>query len=117
MRSRPATSRSISGPPKRKRHRSGFLRISSHGPTPGSGASIRTKRATRSWILRREGVADHVADIVRNEIGALNAECIQHAGDIPALGLLVVTALGTRGEPHSPQVGRHYRMIAGEFRR
>ncbi len=47
MRSRPATSRSMSGPPKRKCQSSGFLRISSHGPTPGTGASINTRRVTR----------------------------------------------------------------------
>ena len=47
MRSRPATSRSMSGPPKRKCQSRGFFRISSQGPMPGTGASMRAKRRTR----------------------------------------------------------------------
>ncbi len=42
-----ATSRSMSGPPKRKCHSNGFLRISSQGPMPGTGASIITSRVVR----------------------------------------------------------------------
>ena len=38
----------MSGPPKRKCHKSGFLSTSSHGPTPGTGASMITKDVTRS---------------------------------------------------------------------
>src|SRR5678816_2493965 len=48
MRSRPATSRSMSGPPKRKCQSNGFWIICSHGPTPGTGASITTSLVTRS---------------------------------------------------------------------
>jgi hypothetical protein len=45
-------------------------------------------------ILRGEGVAHHVADVVGDEVGGLDLEPVEHARDIVALRLLVVTAVG-----------------------
>ena len=117
MRSRPATSRSMSGPPKRKCQSSGFLRISSHGPTPGTGASISTKRANPVGMLGGEGKADHVADIVGDEVGALDSELVEHAGDVAGLGLLVEAARRLRRQAEAAQVGNDDRVVAHQIGR
>ena len=78
----PFTRLSMSGPPKRKRHNSGFFRTSSHGPTPGNGASINTSFVTRSGILRGKGIGHHVADVMGDDICLSDVQRVQHGGDI-----------------------------------
>ena len=72
---------------------------------PGIGASISTNRVTRSGYCAANAIADHVADVVGDEIGAVDLERIEHAGDVAGLRLLVVAAGGLRGEAHAAQVG------------
>jgi hypothetical protein len=45
-------------------------------------------------ILGGEGVAHHVADVMGDELGPVDGETVEHAGDILALRLLVVAAGG-----------------------
>src|SRR3954449_11273346 len=44
-------------------------------------------------ILRGERVADHVADIVRHQIGFLHIELVHHRYDVDGFGFLVIAAL------------------------
>lgn len=63
-------------------------------------------------VLRSEGIADHVADVVRNEGGSLDFECIEDTGDVVPLRFLVVTAGRLGGEPNSAQIGNDDGVIA-----
>jgi len=56
-------------------------------------------------ILRGERIADHVADVVGDEIGLVDLERVHHPGDVGALRLLVVAALRLRRQAHAAQVG------------
>ena len=56
-------------------------------------------------ILRGERIADHVADVVRHEIGLLDVELVHHHGDVDALRFLVVAAGRLGRETHPAQVG------------
>src|ERR1700722_9052458 len=113
MRSRPDTSRSISGPPKRKCHNSGLFSTSSHGPIPGNGASMRAKRMTRSGYCAAKAYPTIVADVVRHEVRALDPECVEQAGNILTLCLLVVSSGRAGREPHPAQIGSNDGMVAG----
>ena len=73
---------------------------------PGSGASIRTKRLTRSGCCAAKAIADHVADIVRDEIGPVDLQRVEHARHVAGLRLLVEAAGRLGGEAHAAQV-RH----------
>ena len=55
-------------------------------------------------MLGGERIADHVADIVGDEIGLFDLERVQHPGDIARLGFLVVSARRTRREADAAQV-------------
>ena len=52
-----------------------------------------------------------------DEVCPIDRQRVEHAGDIVALGFLVVTALWPRRKPHPAQVGHDHGMVAGEFRR
>ena len=86
--------------------------ISSHGPMPGSGASMMDEAGDPIRVLRRQRIADHVADIVGDERRPRDAERIEQPGHVLALGLLVVAALGPRGEAHAAQVGDDDAVVA-----
>jgi hypothetical protein len=62
-------------------------------------------------VLRSEGVADHVADVVGDESRALDFEGIEDAGNVAALRFLVVAAGRLGREPHSAQVGNNHRVV------
>jgi hypothetical protein len=81
--------------------------ISSHGPTPGNGAHP-------FWVLGRECIADHVADVVGDEIDLVDLERIEHAGSVFALGFLVVTSGRPRRQAKTAQVRHDHGMVAGE---
>ena len=85
--------------------------ISSQGPTPGSGASISTKRLTRSGCCGGKGEADHVADVVGDQVGLARLQRVQDARDVLGLILLVVAAGGLRREAHAAKVGHDHRVI------
>ena len=63
-------------------------------------------------VLRGEGVADHVADVVGDEGGSLDLERIENACNVAGLRFLVVAAGRLGGEPHAAQVGNDHRVIA-----
>jgi len=46
------------------------------------------------WMLHGERKSDHVADIVRNEIGAIDLELVENGRHIAGLGLFVEAAGG-----------------------
>jgi hypothetical protein len=54
--------------------------------------------AKRPWPPARDalgggkGIADHVADVVGDKIGLLDAEAVEHARDVAGLGLLAVAS-------------------------
>src|SRR3989449_5928626 len=50
-----------------------------------------------------EGVADHVSDVVGDEIDLVDLERVEYGGDVARLGLLVVATGGVGGEAHGPQ--------------
>jgi hypothetical protein len=54
---------------------------------------------------------------VGDKVCPIDLECVEHTSDIVALGLLVVPALGTGGEPHPAQVGHNHGMVGGKLRR
>jgi hypothetical protein len=59
-------------------------------------------------------VLGHVADVVRHEARALDPECVEQAGDILTLCLLIVSSSRAGGEPHP--AGGNDGMVAGELR-
>ncbi len=63
-------------------------------------------------ILRRQRIADHVADVVRDEIGLVDLQTVEHAGNVDRLVLLRVAGVGMRGEPHAAQI-RHDHGVVG----
>ena len=83
-----------------------------HGSIPGSGASITTHLVMRAGILRRQRIAHHVADVVRDQIGLLDLQRIHHAGDVQRLILLGVAGVRMSREPHAAQI-RHDHQMAG----
>jgi len=91
MRSRPATSRSASGPPKSKCHSAGQRTMESQGGIPGTARPSR--RASRSFQGSAPlGVGDHRADIVPNDRSPVEAERRQDGADVGGLRALVVAA-------------------------
>jgi hypothetical protein len=47
-------------------------------------------------IFRGKRIPNHVAYIVRDQVGLIDLECVEHAGDIVALRLLVVATARPR---------------------
>ena len=115
MRSRPATSRSMSGPPKRKCQSSGFLRISSHGPTPGTGASISTKRVTRSGYCAAKAKPTMLPMSCVTRSARSIFERVEHAGDVAGLRLLVEAAGGLGRQTQAAQVRHDHGVVAREI--
>ena len=66
-------------------------------------------------VLHGEGVADHVADIVRDEIGAIDLERVENARHVAGLGLLVVSRGRFGGQAEAAQVRHHDGMVAREI--
>ena len=85
------------------------------GPDPGQRRVHDHEAGDPPRKLRREGVADHVADVVGDEVGPVDRERIEDARDVPPLGLLVVAALGPGREAHAAQVGCDHGVIWGEL--
>ena len=67
-------------------------------------------------MLRHQRIADHVADVVGDEIGLGNLEMIHDTGDVDGLVLLCVAGIGMRRETHSAQVWHDDRMILDQHR-
>ena len=68
-------------------------------------------------ILRNEGIAHHVANIVGDNIGLFDLQRLQHAGDILALRLLVIAFRRLGGETHAAQVRHDDRVITDKVGR
>ena len=68
-------------------------------------------------VLRRQRIADHVADVVGDQRRPRDAERIEQPGHVLPLGLLVVAALGPPGVAHAAQVGDDDAVRRGQFRR
>jgi hypothetical protein len=52
------------------------------GPDAGKGSIHDDPFRDAIRILRRERVANHVADVVGDEIGLLDGEAVEHAGNV-----------------------------------
>ena len=55
-------------------------------------------------VLSCKGVANHIADVMCDEVGFVDLQCIEYDGNIFGLGLLVVPTGWLRGEAHSAKV-------------
>ena len=66
---------------------------------------------------KSDGTSAVLAGAVRYEVGALDPECIEQAGDILTLCLLVVSSGSAGGEPHPAKIRGNNSMIAGKLRR
>ncbi|MCY1170511.1 hypothetical protein D9M73_105860 [compost metagenome] len=64
---------------------------------------------------RGKRITDHVADIVRHDIGTRGTQHVHHADDIICLVRLFEPGVGPRGQAHAAQVGHDHRVIAGEI--
>ena len=88
-------------------------------PVAGAGKRRIHRHPTGDAIgkLGGERITDHVADVVRHEIGLRNVELVENCGDIGRLVPFVVAARRTRREAHAAQVGNDDGVIANELRR
>ena len=69
-------------------------------------------------VLCGECIPDHVADIVRDKSElSIEAELMEHRGDIPGLAFLIVALFGVRREAHAAEVRHDDGMIVGKLRR
>ena len=68
-------------------------------------------------ILRREGVAHHVADVVGDEVGFLDFQMVENARNVDGLIFLRVARVGMRGKPHAAQIRHDHGMIFHQLRR
>ena len=68
-------------------------------------------------VLGGECVADHVADIMRDEISFLDIELVHHADNVLRLGFLVVTGVWIRRQTHATKVRNDDCVILRECRR
>ena len=67
-------------------------------------------------VLRGKRVTDHVADIMRDEIGFLDVEPVHLAGDVLRLRFFVVTGVRIRRQTHAAQVGNDDCVVLRERR-
>jgi hypothetical protein len=63
------------------------------------GSIDRNKAPHAFRVLDGEGVADHVTDVVRDQIGTINLERVENARYVAGLRLLVKSRNGLRGKP------------------
>ncbi len=80
----------------------------------------RVHRHPTGDAIRKQGgerIADHIADVVRHQLGALDVELVENSGDIGRLVPFVVPALRMRREAHAAQVGNDDGMIPNEIAR
>jgi hypothetical protein len=68
-------------------------------------------------MLGHEGEADHIADVMGDQIDLPDLQRIEHTGNVIALRLLVIPAHRPRREPHAAQIGHDHRVIARKVRR
>ena len=61
-----------------------------------------------------EGIADHVADIMRDESRLLDFQLIENARDVDTLVLLRVAGVRMRRKAHAAQIGDHDGVIPDE---
>src|SRR4029077_21248102 len=66
-------------------------------------------------VKSRKRVANHVTDVVCDEVGLVDLQCVEHAGNIFGLRLLVVSAWRPRGEAHSTKVRNDDGVIADQL--
>jgi hypothetical protein len=86
-------------------------------PDAGDGCIDQDEARHAAWILRRQGIADHVADIVGDKVDLVDAQRIEHARHVDALCLLVKASRGLGGQPHAAQIGHHDGVVARKIDR
>jgi hypothetical protein len=80
------------------------------------GADARQRRidddepADPRGILSGERIPHYVPDIVGHEVGLVDLEGVQDAGDVVSLGLLVIAPGRPRGESHAAKVRNDHRV-------
>jgi hypothetical protein len=85
--------------------------ISSPRPDAGQRRVYYDEFCDEAGIFRGERIADHITDVMRDEVGMLDLEGRQHAFNVMGLGLFVVTAGRTSRETHAAQIRRDDRVI------
>jgi hypothetical protein len=81
-------------------------------PDAGQGGVDQNEARHAAWVLRRKRIADHVADIVRDEVNVVDAQRIEHARHVDTLCLLVKASRGLGRQPHAAQVRHHDGVVA-----
>jgi hypothetical protein len=63
-------------------------------------------------MLGGKGVADHVADVVGDEVNLVHLQRVKHSGNVLTLSLFVIAAGRALGEAHAAKIRHHHRVIA-----
>jgi hypothetical protein len=66
-------------------------------------------------MLRGQREGDHIADVVRHDLGAINVQRVEQARHVLGLDALLVAARPDGGEAHAAQVGHDDRVVAGQI--
>jgi len=85
MRSRPLHRRSSSGPRKLKCHSIGLRVMLSQSPIPGKRCIDHHPARDPDRILSSQRIADHIADVMCDQVCLLDLECIHDAGNVDRL--------------------------------
>jgi hypothetical protein len=89
--------------------------MSSQRPTPGNGVD-QDELADAIGMLGGKGVADHIADVVGDEVNLVHLQRVEHSGYVLALSLFVVAAGRALGEAHAAKIRHDHRVIAHKLR-
>ena len=65
-------------------------------------------------ILSSQRIADHIADVMCDQVCLLDVECIHDAGNVDRLVLLGVAGIRVIGHTHAAQVGDDHGMVLGQ---
>jgi hypothetical protein len=64
--------------------------------------------------LSSQRIANHIADVMRDQVCLLNLECIHDTGNVDRLVLLGVAGIRVIGHTHAAQVGDDHGMVLGQ---
>jgi hypothetical protein len=81
----------------------------------GDGSIDQDKARDARGVERGKGKADHVADVMGHEVGAVDLELSENAGHVEGLRLLVEAAGRLGRKTQSVKVGDQDGMIAGKI--
>ena len=114
-RSRTGRDRCARGPAPAARRPGRGIKVPQRGAADDlvPGADARQRRVDDNpvhhprGILRGERIADHVADVVRDQRGAIDLQSVHDARDVAGLRLLVIAARRMRRQTDAAQIGNN----------